>query len=76
MDEQIKQTVAEFRGVPVAKARVHESATLAVLLDTLLEKGLLITDKRRRQGKRGTRSARNHMLRKALWYARAYASSK
>lgn len=71
MESQIKEVVKEFRGIAVSKARVHESTALAILLDTLLEQNLLLPTKRRRQGKRGTRSARNHMLRKALWFARA-----
>lgn len=49
---------------------VHTSEDLIILLDMLLDRQLLVNCKRRRQGKRGLNSARNHMLRKALWYAR------
>lgn len=71
MKSQITLVLKEFANVPTERAEVHKSETLAVLLDLLLEQGLLVPAKRRRQGKRGTLSARNYMLRRALWFARA-----
>lgn len=71
MKDLIRSVLEEFKGVKTALAVVHNSPSLGVLLDELLEKGLLSPAKRRRQGMRGSRSARNFMLRKALWYARA-----
>jgi hypothetical protein len=70
LKKQIKATVFEFAKIPISCASVGQSANLSILLDMLLEKNLLSPVIRRRQGKRGSRSARNYLLRKALWFAR------
>lgn len=53
MKDLIRSVLEEFKGVKTALAVVHNSPSLGVLLDELLEKGLLSPAKRRRQGMRG-----------------------
>ncbi len=73
----MQEVVASFNRTPIRLAAVHSSASLDVLLDQLLEDGILsVPVKRRRQGKRGKNSARNFHRREALAFARAYLATK
>lgn len=59
-----------FEAYRTHEAPVHTFGPLAVLADKLVEMGLISAKiKNRRQGARGRRSARNYLLRQALWLA-------
>ena len=67
----------EFASIPVHRAQVHTSQHLQAVCDFLLEHGHLQAPiRRRRQGERGKRSARNYLLRQALWYIRIFPNVK
>lgn len=78
ISRQMQIVTREFHGVPTRVAPVHASAELSALLEMLLgvnDAGTAlfrVPVKRRRQGKRGSNSARNYLLRQALWFARQH----